>query len=108
MDERDFEDRARTAFSEILRAFDAIDAGDADAEMQSGVLNVVFSGGMKLVLNTQRPTRQIWMAGKGRAWHFNFDTSTQSWREMKDASQELAASVIEFARCEGVHITMVK
>src|SRR4051812_24782710 len=90
MDEREYMKHADAAFKRIENAFAEVDPDLADCERTQGdVLTITFGDGKRCIINTQRPTRQIWVAANARAWHFSFDEAGQVWRDDKDASLEL-------------------
>jgi CyaY protein len=41
------------------------------------------------VVNTQRPTRQLWLAANARAWHFSYDPTGKRWVDDKGGTVEL-------------------
>ena len=53
------------------------------------MLTLTFRDGKKCVVNTQRPTRQIWLAANARAWHFGYDEATSRWLDDKGQGVEL-------------------
>jgi CyaY protein len=64
-----------------------------DYERAGDVLTLTFKSGKKCVLNTQRPTRQMWLAAGARAWHFSFDAASGTWLDDKGQNIELLAQV---------------
>ncbi len=95
MEEKRFLDLADDAFQRVLAAFDDVDTDDADLDVHGDVIAFRFRDGAKIVLNVQRPTRQLWLAGDATAWHFDFDDATGRWAESKG---ELFATLAAFAR----------
>lgn len=93
MDETTYLQLAHEALKALATRFDRLDPDAADAESTGDVLTVTFANGVKCIVNTQRPTRQLWVAAKSRAWHFSWDERTREWRDDKDASVELFAQV---------------
>jgi CyaY protein len=93
MDEREFERRAAEAYKHVLDLFEDIDPEDADVEQAGDVIRIDYRGGGRVVLNTQRPTRQLWLAGRSRAWHFNFDAQLGVWLDDKAQGAELYATL---------------
>lgn len=83
MDEREFEKRAAEAWKRVLDLFEGIDPDDADVEQAGDVIRIDYRGGSRVVLNTQRPARQLWLAGGAHAWHFTFDAERQIWLDDK-------------------------
>ncbi|MEY4578432.1 MAG: hypothetical protein RL701_3135 [Pseudomonadota bacterium] len=93
MDEREFEIRAAEAWKRVLDLFEDFDPEDADVEQAGDVIRIEYRGGSRVVLNTQRPARQLWLAGGSRAWHFNFEPKRALWLDDKTHSDELYATL---------------
>lgn len=93
MDEHEFERRAADAWKRVLDLFDDIDPDDADVEQAGDVIRIDFRGGQRVVLNTQRPARQIWLAGGAHAWHFSYDPAKDRWFDDKGRGIELYAQL---------------
>jgi CyaY protein len=93
MDEREFEVRAAETWKQVLDVFEAIDPDDADVEQSGDVIRIDYRGGARVVLNTQRPTRQLWLAGASRGWHFDFDVERGVWLDDKGRGDELFATL---------------
>lgn len=97
MEERRYQDLAAAAFRKLLDGFDSIDAEDADVEAGGDVVRITYRGGSKVVVNTQRPARQIWLAGGARAWHFTYDESSTQWLDDK-SGEELFATIVQLTQ----------
>jgi CyaY protein len=82
---------AEDAFRAIGDALDAVDPDLVDCESTGDVVTLTFSGGRKCVVNTQRPTRQIWLAANARAWHFSWDEASRRWLDDKGSGDDLFA-----------------
>lgn len=93
MDEREFEQRAAEAWRRVLDLFEDFDPDDADVEQAGDVIRIDYRGGSRVVLNTQRPARQLWLAGGSRAWHFSYDASQAAWLDDKGRGAELYATL---------------
>jgi CyaY protein len=93
MDESRYQQLADIALGRIERALGDCDPDEIDCERAGDVLSLTFKGGKKCVINTQRPTRQIWVAANARAWHFTYDEAKSAWLSDKDASVELFAQI---------------
>ena len=83
MDESAYQHLADAAFKRIDDAFRDVDPDVIDCERAGDVIVFTLKGGKKFVLNTQRPTRQIWLAANSRAWHFGWDETAKRWFDDK-------------------------
>jgi CyaY protein len=93
MEEREFETRAAEAWKQVLDLFDEVDPDEADIEEGGDVIRIDYKNGERVVLNTQRPARQLWLAGGARAWHFSFDATYSKWLDDKGRGDELIATL---------------
>jgi len=90
MDEHDYEQRVAEIFRRVLDLFEDVDPQDADVETSGDVVRIDLPGGKRVVLNTQRPVRQIWLAGAQSAWHFDYDEPGQRWLDDKGRGELFA------------------
>lgn len=98
MDDKRYSELTQTAFRKIEDLFKDVDAEDVDVERAGDVLTLTFASGKKAVINTQRPTRQIWVAANARAWHFGFDEPSARWVDDKGQGVELFAKIVDIVR----------
>lgn len=98
MEEKRYLELADEAFERVRRAFDDVDVDVADLESAGDVLTIACKNGVRIVLNTQRPTRELWLAGGARAWHFGWDTATERWLDPKHERAELEATLTSLLR----------
>jgi CyaY protein len=98
MDEREFEIRAAEAFQRVLGLFEDFDPEEADVEHAGDVIRIDYRGGARVVLNTQRPARQLWLAGASRGWHFSFEPTRGVWLDDRTQTDELYATLSELTR----------
>lgn len=80
-------------FKKIQDGLEDIDPDDVEAYAAGDVLTITFRDRSKCVVNTQRPTRQVWLAARSRAWHFNYDEATGRWIDDKGRGDELFATL---------------
>jgi len=92
MDERSYQQLADEALKHIEAMLADVDAEDVDVERAGDVVTLTFKSGRRAVVNTQRPTRQIWLAANARAWHFGYDGAGQ-WLDDKGQGVELFAQI---------------
>ena len=83
MDELSYERLAATTFRRLIDLFEDVDPEDADVDSSGDVVRIELRGGRRVVLNTQRPVRQIWLAGGQAAWHFSYDPAGERWLDDK-------------------------
>ncbi len=91
MDDKRYRELADAALREILDLFDEVDVDDADAESAGDVITVRYRDGSRLVVNTQSPAQQMWLAGAGHGWHFSWDEDAKAWMHDKGTGDELFA-----------------
>ncbi len=83
MDEPTFERLAADTWKQVLDRFQDVDPDDADVDIAGDVIRIDLRGGQRIVLNTQRPVRQLWLAGGQSAWHFSYDDASRRWLDDK-------------------------
>jgi CyaY protein len=93
MTESEYQKLADAALKQVEHAFHDVDAEDVDLDRAGDVLTLTFKSGVRCVLNTQRPTRQLWLAANARAWHFSFDAATRRWMDDKGQGIDLFGAV---------------
>lgn len=98
MDETTYYRHAKAAFTKVENALDGLDENAVDFERAGDVLTVTFASGKKCVLNTQRPTRQLWLAADAKAWHFSWDDAKAAWLDDKGEGIELFAKISDIVR----------
>jgi len=96
MDEASFDRLARDELRAIEDAFADIDPDDVDVSSSDGVLRLDLRDGTKIVINSHRAARQIWMAAVASAWHFD-PTADGTWRAAKNGD-ELHATLCALLR----------
>lgn len=93
MDESRFLLLADKTFRKIQDLLEPVDPDLADYELSGDVLQIVFPNGVKCVINTQRPTRQIWLAAKANAWHFSWEEASETWMDERGTGAELLSTI---------------
>jgi CyaY protein len=101
MDESVYANLTDRAFRVIEDALKDTDPDDVDCERAGDVLTLTFRDKKRCVLNTQRPTRQLWLAANARAWHFSYDESQAKWLDDKRPTEELFATLASIIRAQG-------
>jgi CyaY protein len=88
MEENAYQSLADAVFRRIEAAIDEVDAEVVDCDRAGDVVTMTFANKVKCIVNTQRPTRQIWVAARDRAWHFSYDGTR--WVDDRDAAELFA------------------
>ena len=89
MTESEFEALAGAALAALESAFEAA-VPDADVQAKgTGLLEIEFEDGSKMVINRHGAAREIWVAAKSGGFHFRHDGS--AWRDTRDATELFAA-----------------
>lgn len=104
MDDQTYQHAADDMFSRVEDMFVDVDADDVDVERSGGTITLTFRDKSKCVLNTQRPTRQLWLAAQARAWHFSFDAARGAWLDDKGQGDELLTTIRAIAARAGVRV----
>jgi CyaY protein len=88
MDESEFLELADATLAAIERAVDAADI-EVEASRAGNVLTLELSNGSKVIINSQAPMQQMWVAGKSGAFHYA--RSGDRWLDTRDGSELFAA-----------------
>jgi iron-sulfur cluster assembly protein CyaY len=96
MDEDSFDRSAREELRAIEDAFADIDPDDVEVSTSDGVLRLDLRDGTKIVINSHRAARQIWMAAVASAWHFD-PQSDGTWLASK-SGDELRSTLARLVR----------
>src|ERR1044071_2917444 len=71
MDDDGFDRVARDELHQLEDAFSDIDPDDVEVTTSDGVLRLDLRDGTRIVINSHRAARQIWMAAAGSGWPFD-------------------------------------
>ena len=61
------------------------DVVDIDPQRTGGLLELSFPGGSKIVVNTQPPLQELWLASRDGGFHFKHRDG--AWRDTKDGRE---------------------
>ncbi len=73
------------------------DIVDIDAHRTGGLLELSFPNGSKIVLNTQPPLHELWLAARSGGFHFRFVQGR--WTDTKDG-RDFYATLSECASAQ--------
>ena len=104
-DEAVFDERARVELHHIEDAFADVDPDQVEVSSSEGVVKLDLRDGTKIVINSHRAARQIWMAAVATAWHFD-PQGDGTWLAAK-SGEELHATIRRLVRDHvGVELTL--
>jgi CyaY protein len=92
MDEASFDRVAHDELHALENAFSEVDPDDVEVSTSDGVLRLDLRDGTRIVINSHRAARQIWMAAVASAWHFD-PSGDGSWRAAK-TGEELRPTIV--------------
>ncbi len=104
VDDKTFDQVARDELRSIEDALAAVDPDDIEVGTSDGILELRLRDGTRIVINSHRAARQIWMAAVASAWHF--DPPEPDGRDGRDVAgwiahksgDELRATVTRIVR----------
>ena len=65
------------------------DVIDIDAQRTGGLLELSFPNGSKIIVNTQPPLQEVWLAARSGGFHYKHIAG--KWTDTKDGREFLAA-----------------
>ena len=98
MDEKLYRRLVDEAYARVDRAFEDVDPDLAEVTISQGALTVAFGERLKLMLTPQPPVRQLWVAFRDRAWHFDWDAAREAWMDDRGQGVELHKLVEDTTR----------
>ena len=101
----EYDRRSREVLSSVEATVDRLlqdDVIDIDAQRTGGLLELAFPNGSKIVINTQPPLHELWLAAKAGGYHFKHDAGRWIDREGQEffdvlsrrASEQAGTSVV--------------
>lgn len=88
MTETEFLALAERALTAVEQAVDGLDA-DIESSRAGNVLTLELDDGSRVVVNSQAPMRQMWVAAKAGAHHFAWDGT--HWRDTRSGEEFFGA-----------------
>jgi CyaY protein len=88
LSDADYHARTRTVLDRIEALADRWldeDLIDIDSHRTGGLLELSFPNGSKIVINTQPPLQELWLAARGGGYHFRFCGG--AWLDTKDGRE---------------------
>jgi CyaY protein len=91
VDDKTFDTLARDELRAVEDRLADVDPDDVEVSTSDGILKLDLRDGTKIVINSHRAARQIWMAAVASAWHFD-PGSDGKWTAAK-TGDELRATI---------------
>lgn len=88
MTELEYLDRAEALLASVEASCDRLnESTDADIDNQrvGGMVTLTFANRSQIIINTQKPLQEIWMAARAGGFHYRWDG--ESWRDTKVRSE---------------------
>jgi CyaY protein len=91
MTETEFLEQAERTLAAIEAAVETV-SEDLDIEMSraGNVLTLELANGSKVIVNSQAPTQQLWVAAKSGGFHYAL-AEDGKWRDTRDGSELFGA-----------------
>ncbi|MBK7537231.1 MAG: iron donor protein CyaY [Myxococcales bacterium] len=102
-DEAAFDAAARAELRVIEDALAEVDPDDVDLTTSDGILRLELRDRTRVVINSHRAARQIWMAAVSTAWHFDLDADGR-WRARR-TGEELRQALVRLV-AERIGVTL--
>ncbi|NCT83732.1 MAG: iron donor protein CyaY [Comamonadaceae bacterium] len=100
MSDAEYHAKAHALLARIEAQIDAWldeDVVDIDSHRTGGLLELSLPGGSKIVINTQPPLQEIWLAARSGGYHFKWDGTQWVDREGQEFCARLSRSASEQA-----------
>lgn len=90
----DYERQAQAMLERIEQAIET-HAPEIEFETEDEILTLEFPDDSRIIVNKQRPLKQIWLAARAGGFHYDYDTATGRW--VRAGGHELLADLETFA-----------
>jgi CyaY protein len=91
-------DAVLTAVEACIDAWLQDDVIDIDSQRTGGLLEMSFPNGSKIILNTQPPLQELWLAARAGGFHYKYvDGAWRDTRDGRELFEVLSASASEQA-----------
>jgi CyaY protein len=96
MDDDTFDRIADAELHHLEKVLGELDPDELEVELASGVLTLSFADDQRMVVNSHRAAREIWVAAFRTAWHFQpkDEGGRWVWRTAKEELRTTLARVI--------------
>ena len=92
LSDADYRAKAHAMLDVVEKQVDAwldADVVDIDSHRTGGLLELSFPNGSKIIVNTQPPLQEVWLAAKAGGFHYR--RVDGAWRDTRDGSEFIEA-----------------
>lgn len=105
------ESQFQTIVDEFLEhLFDTLDeaiGGEADVDLEAGILNIELDDGGTYIINKHAPNKQIWMSSpKSGATHYDLVEETNRWIGTRDQADLHSRLADEIQQLTGIKVEL--
>jgi len=100
LSDAEYHAKANAVLASVEARIDALlqdDVIDIDAQRTGGLLELTFPNRSKIVLNTQPPLHELWMAARAGGYHYKYVEGAWRDREGREFFEALSACASEQA-----------
>lgn len=93
LSDAEYHDLTRRVFTAVESTVDRWlqdDVIDIDTQRSGGLLELTLPGESKLIINTQPPLQELWLAARAGGYHFRFDQGRWIDREGQEFFERLS------------------
>jgi CyaY protein len=101
MEEKTYRHLLDEIFARIDAAFERVDPDLAEVALSQGTLTITYPGNLRLMLTPQPTPRQLWVAFRDRAWHFDYDPARGRWMDDRGLGIEVCKLIEETTQQAG-------
>ena len=98
IDEKTYRQLLDQTFARIDAAFEDVDPDLAEVALALGTLTITYPGNLRMMLTPQPSPRQLWVAFRDRAWHFDWDETTSRWMDDRGQGIEVGELIEKTTR----------
>ena len=98
LSDAEYHTKANAVLASVEARIDALlqdDVIDIDAQRTGGLLELTFPNRSKIVLNTQPPLHELWMAARAGGYHYKYVDGVWRDREGREFFEALSACASE-------------
>jgi CyaY protein len=85
-------------YARVDRAFEEVDPDLAEVTVAQGALTIVFEEKTRFMLTPQPSPRQLWVAFRDRAWHFDWNAASAAWMDDRGLGIDLRRLIEDTTR----------